>query len=575
LNKAREMLVFAIVFLMLSGSVMPVSAAETSDGKGEKAYHYFINGNGTRYNYYGQYFTYEVRAEVETSSLLAAYWDPNSAAYGYDVYNIVSLKDGKAVQVSSSNAPEVTSYGVIENTGVSDAESYFTVGKKFTVFSIGSWPYSSGSKYINTSVVATNIPYFMDIEAATRYLETGDLTGNQNPYDPINDLEEDSTYAFTGFSATSEGKEGNIEVKWTGTTHDKMAENYTKMEYYVSAYYSLRSAGSIGSNSETKTQTNIISGNIVEKGFKRLYDFFEMSDTVYYLSSLKVLPTYTLDIKTIRGKPCYIYFDVNGDITDIDTGHGGGGSSDGDFDNTFYLNDVAVTKDLFSYLLKDYKYFISWHGTSKDDVISCLSPDDTNVLVYCIGEDDMGRKKKYDYFPFDTYLSELHISQTFGLSVNLYNEFEFNLDGVNGNINSNGYSFKGDVYLIPQYKTSGRTIVRGCITCVNIFTGEVKQFIEKDPFDDTPVDDDDDNIVVTPPKDTNDDDGGENNNGLPDLDNISDIPNYFLGVLKNFFGLVGAVPNLLSTVFPFLPKPVIDVLSMSLLLSVLLRVLGR
>ena len=118
LNKLKRSSLLVMAFLMLSCPVLSVSAAGTADGEKTKTYYYFINGSGTRHNFFKDYFTYEVRAEVEATTLLAAYWDPASISYGYDSYTIISLSNGNVYSVGSTNAPKVVSYDIIEDTGV-------------------------------------------------------------------------------------------------------------------------------------------------------------------------------------------------------------------------------------------------------------------------------------------------------------------------------------------------------------------------------------------------------------------------------------------------------------------------
>lgn len=577
MNKLKKYTVLVMSFLLLSLPVLSVSAAAPE--KTDEGYYYFVNLSGRRADYFEHYFTYNATAGGYSDNLLAALYDTTTFEYG--TLNLYSITDGKVSLISRNASIPVLSYEVLADTGHADSDNFFKVGNNLYPSIIkGEWHGFGEKKLSSYQDITTNIPYFSTEEQVIHYLETGDLTGNQNPYDPMDDLEEDSTYALTGFSATSEGKTGNIEAKWTGTTHDKNSSDYESMEYHVSATYTTGEGdtghgGGGGSrdeegNQETitggkQTEANILSGDISEKGFKKLYSFFKPPSGTYHLYSLKVLPTYTVDGKTVKGKPSYIYFDSDGNITKVVNEIHETQPELFD-DSTFELKDVSVKNGPTAMLTGKLWHKISWSGTTKDNVLKNVSPDKTYISVFFYGSSEDGSRKLYDYEDVYTYLGTLRIFEVAN-NVNGYgNSFEFATEQAINACEADGLTFTGEVWLTPYY-TVDNCIYKGKVTVVDVLNGKVGSIDPSDPeAPDKPVYPDD------PDKPDNPDSPVIN---IPSIDSISDVIPFFLSILKSFISGVGQVPSLLAYLFPFLPSEIVYLLTFGFVASVILRVLGR
>lgn len=590
MNKLKKYTVLVMSFLLLSLPVLSVSAAAPE--KNDEGYYYFVNLSGRRADYYEHYFTYNATAGGYSDNLLAALYD--TTTYEYCILNLYSITDGEVSLISRNASIPVLSYEVLADTGHADSDNFFKVGNNLYPSIIkGEWHDFGEKKLSSYQDITTNIPYFSTEEQVIHYLETGDLTGNQNPYDPMDDLELDTTYKFIGFSATSEGKNGSIKVKWSGTSHDKMAGNYTKMEYYVSATYTTGEGdtghgggggsrdvdstehGGGGSSrgddedisSEVYTESNIFSGNISEKGFSKLYNFFRPPDSTYYLHSLKITPTYTIGYgsseKTKRGWPYSIYFDTDGNLTTGDGEHGGGGGSKDAYDFDFELSGLQVSRLSGLLVVDKTSRQIYWSSTTKDSFIKELGYSNTGVNVYCIGVNSENNTiEKIPYENIDKYFLTPYVHQNF---LTTSNSFDVSGKEIETYIEGLGLKFNGLLYLEPYY-VEGITEFSGKISVINIYTGDTSAI---DPGDS-------DNPPDTP--DLPDEPDLPDDPDLPDIDNIEsplDIFPYFLKLIKGFFVDIGQIPVFLSYLFSFLPRNVMHILEASLICALILRILGR
>ncbi len=560
--------------------VMTVSAMETGNvEETEEGYYYFVNIAGRRVDYYDKYFTYKAKAGGYLEIQLAGLYEENDA--GYHSVTLYGIKNGQIFTISKNSSIPILSYELLEDTGHADAANFFKVGDNlYPAIICGEWKSFSKNEIGCYQNIITNIPYFGELTQVETYLKNGDTSGNLNEYDEIDGAEEDASFAFTGFTATSEGRGGNIDVKWTGTTHDGKSDSYEKMEYYVSAIYSTGHGGGGGGrdeegNHETTTggkhtDPNILNGNISEKGFKKLYSSFEPPGGTYYLHSLKVLPTYTIVSgdsdksffgKIVKGKPCYIYFDNDGNITDVVEEN-----EDNILNKEFYLLGVSSKKIIGGLL----GHNISWTGTTRDSIISTLSIDDTLVDVFCSFTDYKGTKVFIDYH--EIYPSFWDNGKPLRLRYKIddvSHGFQFSVDAAKDYASMQNLVFTGDVYLTPSYTISD-SIVRGLTTIVDVFNNEIRYIDDFDPKD-----------PDTPETPVNPDSPDNPNKPLPDMPNLDDdfniidIFTYFLNVLNWLKNSIGQLPDLLSYLFPMLPSEFGYLITLGFLVSIFCRILGR
>ena len=411
--------------------------------------------------------------------------------------------------------------------------------------------------------LVTNIPMFDTEESAKNYFVNGDRSGIIN--DSYDNMVSDDSFGLKGFQA-----DNTITATWTGTTHDDVIDTYNKAKVGIRPGYAYKSApGQIAVRS-----TVLQEYDIADKTFTKLYEELKPSDDTLFLRYLEVIPNYQKTALSTMyvGKSCWIWFNADGTVEKVvnDFERSGGGSSDSEYNSDFYLIKVKGFADSISEWLKDPIYYIEWKGTSLDEELLAdyVEPDDTSVSVYCIGVSDSGVKKQYDYLALDPFIDELTIWSKFGMVTNTFNQFEINLDVIEATMLQDGLTFEGEFYLVPQYKKDSRQYIRGCTTSVNIFTGEVNNIVEEPGEDDVIV-------PVTPPDDDDDDDDDPDDSGLPDIGGIGDIPTFMINLIKSFFGFVGYVPNLLGVIFPFLPTEINYLLSLGLVVSVVLRIVGR
>ena len=577
MNKLKRRSALVMALLMLFCPVLSVSAMETgSVEETEEGYYYFVNIAGRRVNYYDKYFTYKAKAGGYLEIQLAGLYEENDA--GYHSVTLYGIKNGEIFTISKNGSIPILSYELLEDTGNEDAANFFKVGDNlYPAILSGEWKAFSKNEIGCYQNIITNIPYFGELMQVEAYLKNGDTSGNLNDYDEIDGAEEDASFAFTGFTATSEGRGGNIDVKWTGTTHDNKSTDYESMEYHVSATYTTGEGdtghgGGGGSRDEEdnyetitggkQTESNVLSGDISEKGFKKLYSFFKPPSGTYHLYSLKVLPTYTVDGKSYKGKPCYIYFDSNGNITSFKNEiHE---TTPEVFDDpTFELRNVSVKNGPTAMLTGKLWHKISWSGTTRDNVLKNVSPDKTYISVFFYGSSEDGSRKLYYYEDVYTYRDALRINEK---AVSLGNSFEFGTEQAINACEADGLTFTGEVWLTPYY-TVDNCIYKGKVTVVDVLNGKVGSIDPSDPdAPDEPVypdDPDKPDLPDTPAID------------IPSIDSILDVIPFFLSILKSFISGVGQVPSLFAYLFPFLPSDIIYLIGWGFVATFVLRVLGR
>lgn len=404
-----------------------------------------------------------------------------------------------------------------------------------------------------------NVPIFSTIEDAEKYFINGDDSGILNKPDYENISTYDDTFGLTGFTA-----DNTITASWTGTTHDDKASEYAEMFVELTAGYAyIEAPGQV-----VTTEPYVGEYLIADKTFTKLRSELEVTDETLFLRCLKVTPYYKYESGWLstpyKGVPSYVYLNPDGSLDSIDTGEDNYVVED----TTFYLKNVSATYTGGSYIFGESQKQIYWSGTSKDSLLGSVPPEDTLVVVCFVGYDENLNTKIFSYEELCEYklgmtLNDIRIKRGWN---NTSNSFTFYTDTAFEMLEGQGYTFDGEVLLYPFFTLDG-VLYEGRCSVVNVVNGEIKEII-------TDKDGNQEEVIIKPPETDSDGNvsGGGNDFAVGD---IGDAPSYMLNLLNAFMGLIGAVPNLLSAVFPFLPIEIIYLISSGLVVAVIMRILGR
>lgn len=424
--------------------------------------------------------------------------------------------------------------------------------------------YESETRY---AVISTNIPVYISdnssqiefIEAMRAFYASGVFDGIINSPDYENISTDDDTFKLTGFNA-----DNTITASWTGTTHDDKSEEYAEMFVELTAGYAYVDAP----EQVVATEPYVGEYDIADKTFTKLCSELEVTDETLFLRCLKVTPYYKYESGFLstpyKGVPCYVYLNADGSIDSVDTGEDNYVVED----TTFYLKNVTATYTGGSYLFGESQKQIYWSGTSKDSLLSSVPPEDTLVVVCFVGYDENLNTKIFSYEELCEYelgmtLNDIRIKQGWYTTSN---SFTFYTDTAFEMLEGQGYTFDGEVLLYPFYTLDG-VLYEGRCSVVNVVNGEIKEVI-------TDGDGNQEEVIIKPPE--TDSDGNVSNGGNDyTIDDIGDAPTYMLNILGAFMGLIGAVPNLLGAIFPFLPVEIRYLISAGLVVAIIMRVIGR
>lgn len=205
-----------VILAVLTGLVIfcafrfPVSATEDIE-----TYTYTISESGKRANSSGNYFLYSAsRSYVSQYPVVGVASDDRSSAHLF-YYKSSVLKDAYFT---------MDSYSCIENTGVSNAESFYTVGNTSCGTELThTWTQSDVDCYVNVSL---SFPVFNSVDSALNYLQTGDDSGQINKPSietsdkmPIDcDLNDYANY-LSGYKLTGFMADYAVNASWTGVEY--------------------------------------------------------------------------------------------------------------------------------------------------------------------------------------------------------------------------------------------------------------------------------------------------------------------------------------------------------------------
>lgn len=311
--------------MMLFGSVLSVSASEvsinTSAASSVGVTHYCIQDNYTGWSYLS--FLESVRTlSVKLSDRTMHYFVSNVPLH-YQAYFTRYDSDKTLDENLEAAAYNVISnqYFLIDDSGsryfsLSDCDYYFysiTIMDSSTISECNYTPitYDYSEHVYNSKNMYEDRDILYYILTGTDISFTGDVSA----------MEEDATFAFTGFTAGSTGKTGHIKANWTGTTHDDKIETYKEAKYTVHAGYAWENPIADAATPVAKVESNIFGGDIADKGFLKTYNLLKPENENQYLRYLKVIPYYTIGEglfgQSYKGLPCTIWLNSDGSIEKV------------------------------------------------------------------------------------------------------------------------------------------------------------------------------------------------------------------------------------------------------------------
>lgn len=553
---------FILIMLITFGS-LHVHAAETSSwslktNSGVKSvlyslhnsnvyadYEYVHTTTDTKY-YYGICYT----GQPENGQISI-----NFVAVNLSDYSIVYQRNGIPNYTYVSTTTYYNNDGSIKSTSTGSGSG----GWQF-------WPeIASDGKLVNFE---TDLPIFSSVTSMQNYVKSGDKSGMiSEPESP--DLIDDA-YTFTGF--TMNGK----TASWTGTTQrshllDQDVEEYTTFTYGFAS-------------SEDQTVSNFIeyAGEYATADKKLKLPWDEMDTKKKdgeFIRQVNITPCYRVPGAFYRGLGAKVYFHKDGSIdkvvmdtkrTDLNTGNMVYDSSLGYLQNVIYTeektHDGKGRQATFKWstqksLPEDAQveivaqnFYIEWFNKKTQE----------NFVYKEYGEDCIYSTGSYSFnanTPVWTWLKEKEIDP-FSIKTQSYGTTEYYLRIVTYDETDLKYHYGGWVRVDIKEKTATR------VPSTDVETGD---FDDIDGLWKQDTTSDDSYHYST-------DDEGKLTGNI-DVNSWEDLNmNSFTWLFRNLQSMVsslGEFPNMITSVFGFLPVQFVTALGVFLVAIVLLRFLGR
>lgn len=313
--------------------------------------------------------------------------------------------------------------------------------------------------------------------------------------------------------------------------------------------YALSSSpGNVSSKSVVKERCLVSSGSF------QIPSSYLQADSNKYVLYVKATPYhYNGDDPTFRlyrGSPSYKYFDENGDpswdYTDTsDVISGGGGHRRGTVNLTdFLLSGVSVKDSLLGYST------ITWTGTTKDSDLLFVSESDTAVIVTYILTTKEG--EKYKYTPV-----------TYGTTTINAGKMNINVAKLVDEAQKSGEAWDMEIRLTPTYTSNGILYIGEQTVCH--MTDKTVKNETINPDGSLKIDDVTDNVVP----------GDVDGKVEITADDLAGYTNTFVSFLKGLINAMGQIPQLIGTVFSFLPDMYRNAIGILFIVILILRILGR
>lgn len=340
----------------------------------------------------------------------------------------------------------------------------------------------------------------------------------------------------------------DFKVVWSGLDGiGSQRSTHSFIEFEV-GYALSSSPGNVSSKSVVKERCLVSSGSF------QIPSSYVQADSNKYVLYVKATPYhYNGDDPTFRlyrGSPSYKYFDENGDpswdYTDTsDVISGGGGLRRGTVNLTdFFLSGVSVKDSLLGYST------ITWTGTTKDSDLLFVPESDTAVIATYILTTKEG--DKYKYTPV-----------TYGTTTINAGKMNINVAKLVDEAQKSGEAWDMEIRLTPTYTCNGILYIGEQTVCH--MTNKTVKNETTNPDGSLKIDDVTDNVV---PGDV---DGKVNITA----DDLAGYTNIFVSFLKGLINAMGQIPQLIGTVFSFLPDMYRNAIGILFIVILILRILGR
>lgn len=392
-----------------------------------------------------------------------------------------------------------------------------------------------------------------------------DWTNPTNPVKPGTDSDfsggvtDPSSYLYPDESTTT--IQGNNSIKlidynvskdfvvtWSGLDGiGTQSSKYSFIEFEV-GFASNNSPGNVFTKKVVKERC------LISKGTFQIPGEYTTFDSNSYVLYVKATPYhYNGDNPTHRlykGSMSYKYFNSDGtpswdysDSTDLPSG--GGGIRRGTVNLTdFLLSGVSVKDSLLGYST------ITWTGTTKDNDLLFIPESDTLVIASYILTTKNG--DDYKYTPVTYTTTTINAGK---INVNVAKLVE--------KAQKSGEVWDMQIRLTPAYTSNG-ILYMGEQTVCHMTDKSVKNETTT-PDGSIKIDDVTDNVVP----------GDADGKVEITADDLAGYTNTFVSFLKGLISAMGQIPQLLGTVFSFLPDMYRNAIGILFVVILILRILGR
>lgn len=340
----------------------------------------------------------------------------------------------------------------------------------------------------------------------------------------------------------------NFKASWSGLDGiGSQTSKYSFIEFEV-AFSSNTSPGNVLTKKVVKERCSI------SKGSFQIPSEYTTFDSNSYVLYVKATPYHyngdNPSHRLYKGSVSYKYFNNDGtpsldysDSTDLPSG--GGGIRRGTVNLTdFLLSGVSVKDSLLGYST------ITWTGTTKDNDLLFIPESDTLVIASYILTTKNG--DDYKYTPVTYTTTTINAGK---INVNVAKLVE--------EAQKSGEAWDMQIRLTPAYTSNG-ILYMGEQTVCHMTDKSVKNETTT-PDGSIKIDDVTNNVVP----------GDVDGKVEITADDLAGYTNIFVSFLKGLISAMGQIPQLLGTVFSFLPDMYRNAIGILFVVILILRILGR
>lgn len=340
----------------------------------------------------------------------------------------------------------------------------------------------------------------------------------------------------------------NFKASWSGLDGIGLqTSKYSFIEFEV-AFASNTSPGNVLTKKVVKERCSI------SKGSFQIPSEYTTLDSNSYVLYVKATPYHyngdNPSHRLYKGSVSYKYFNNDGtpswdysDSTDLPSG--GGGIRRGTVNLTdFLLSGVSVKDSLLGYST------ITWTGTTKDNDLLFIPESDTLVIASYILTTKNGDDYKYTPVTYTT------------TTINA-GKINVNVAKLVDEAQKSGEAWDMQIRLTPAYTDNG-ILYMGEQTVCHMTDKSVKNETTT-PDGSIKIDDVTNNVVP----------GDVDGKVEITADDLAGYTNTFVSFLKGLISAMGQIPQLLGTVFSFLPDMYRNAIGILFVVILILRILGR